>query len=258
MQGQGLDEQRSRRSAASMVAAMAMTACALSTAYLMDAMQVHRVSAPEGLATLEWSLFEAPPPAPPPPKLGGGAAQERADDAPPDPEPRKPRAAEPSPDAVPADPRPTPHGVPNAAMGHGVPGPGLPNGVPHGVGKVPCPGCVGDGPVPPAIGVPKRAAAPKPVPLEALACRVCPDPDPKKLARTRPALSGSRGGANVTAFCVDEHGKAFDVRTKKTFGDASVDRIALDTVRRWRFEPMRVGGQTRKVCSSVSFHIEFR
>lgn len=256
MQGQGLDGERRRRALMSMIAASALTVCAVSTLTLLDALQIDRVSAPESMRALEWSLFEPPPPSPPPPKLGGGAVATDPKDASDVPVERAPSKVETEfvTDAPPATEHRGP-AVPGAAAG-GPPGPGLPTGVPTGVGSTPCPGCIGDGPIETPAMLP-AAGPPKPVAFEQLACRVCPDPDAKQLARTRPALAGRRGGRSVVAFCVDEHGRPFGVRSEQGF-DAEVDRIAVRTVQRWRFAPMRAGKKTRKVCSSVSFDIEFR
>lgn len=260
METAAVDPGARRRAASSAMLALALTGVGLGAAYWLQAMQIHRVGAPEGfaVASLEWALFEPPPPPTPPPAPKSVVVDDAADDQNTPARSSAPPVAK-SPDTAAAGE------TGERAEGPVVPGdatarvPGLgaggPPGLPPGVGTgTPCPGCSG----PVGTPTPSPSAPPKPVPLSALECRVCPDPAAKALARTRTALTTKRGGTNVTSFCVDEGGRPYKIRTKRSFGDPTVDAVALDTVRRWRFTPMRVGSKTRKVCSSVSFHIEFR
>jgi TonB family protein len=95
-----------------------------------------------------------------------------------------------------------------------------------------------------------------PVKFERLRCRACADPAVDTLRKT-PAAAMHRSGVNETRFCVDEDGRTYDVATKRSLGDAAVDRICRDTVRKWRFAPMQIAGKARRACSSVRFDIRF-
>jgi protein TonB len=54
---------------------------------------------------------------------------------------------------------------------------------------------------------------------------------------------------------VGELGRVQTIRLSRSSGVASLDRAALETVRRWRFEPARRGG--RAVAFTVSVPVRF-
>lgn len=218
----------------------------------------------------------APTPAP---------APTRAPDPKPEPKPEPERAPEseraPEPDEVSSStlgppPPPAPCrgcalmpsalGVPKQAprgRGQAIPW-GVPGGVPGGVvGGVPG-GVVGGvvGGDLDAVGGPASSVSAKnaPEPLDVVLQRAIytPDPDPKLLARTKTGMLSRHDGVNRTAFCIDARGKTVSVRTAKRFeGDPQVDEICLDAVKQWRFEPFRIDGRARRVCSVAVFEIRF-
>lgn len=68
---------------------------------------------------------------------------------------------------------------------------------------------------------------------------------------------GARGWdyTNRTSFCVEIDGTVGSVRTLRRTGLEELDAHARATVETWKFEPMTVGGQPRRVCSDVTFSI---
>jgi outer membrane biosynthesis protein TonB len=79
-------------------------------------------------------------------------------------------------------------------------------------------------------------------------------PSPSSLRNTRSATEKASGIISVY-FCVDENGtvKHATIRTELPNNDQDVNQIILDTVRRWRFEPM----PTLK-CTEQKFKLTFQ
>src|SRR5690606_27718709 len=142
-------------------------------------------------------------------------------------------------------------------------------GIPDFSGKVACPGGMcgsstergGSGT--PCIGARCESgsstdAAPREVEFSALRCLACGDPDRAALRKTT-ASTQRRSGTVVVRFCVDVDGRvdARSLKVSRSHGDAAVDRITTDAIKRWRFSPMKIGNQARRACSSASFNIRF-
>lgn len=81
-----------------------------------------------------------------------------------------------------------------------------------------------------------------------------PMPKPKRVAKTKAAQEGKAGSVRVS-YCVDTDGKAQDVAVKEPF-DPEYDEIAIDTVKKWTFEPATRDGVPYEHCTDVA--IEFR
>lgn len=140
--------------------------------------------------------------------------------------------------------------------GGGTPGvPGLPGGGGGGVPGIGTPTC-------PVGQVCKQDTTAQPpgkppldLPFSSASCSACPDPDAKELARTDAASRGLRA-KNETRVCFSKTGKASRVSTSRK-ADPEIDRICRNTVKRWRVKPMKVDGQARTFCTTVSFDIRF-
>lgn len=257
------------------------TAGLLVGVWVHEKLAIERVDPPQHAVLVVQMLMEEnamPPPPPPPPPAGGEAEEDEAPDSTdtpteissPVPEEeipleleqptRNPERRAPSPAALPQ--RSTSQGVPGGIPG-GIPGGDPLRGVPGGVGVPGMPGVLGGRGAPGAVATkrePTRSDAVAKQPLKTVKRNAlhAPDCDAKKLASTRAAMFSRRGGHTKVAFCVDEAGKTVDLRTTTKFpGDPEVDRICLDTVSKWRFQPFLVDGRPIKTCSSVDFAIEF-
>lgn len=117
----------------------------------------------------------------------------------------------------------------------------------------------GAGPPDVAKGVdpPPRQGAP--MRLEAVMARgiYTPDPDPRALAATRTGAVERRPCRNRTSFCVGRDGRTSEVQTQSSCGDARVDELCRDAVKKWRFRPFVDGGQPVSVCTAVTFDLKF-
>lgn len=60
----------------------------------------------------------------------------------------------------------------------------------------------------------------------------------------------------IVEITVDENGNATDVKLTQPTGNDELDRLALDTARKWKFKPATRDGQA--VESRVRLHIEFQ
>jgi protein TonB len=258
MEAHALDPSVRRRMTLALAAAAIASAAAIAMYTGAQRLGVARVVAPK--VEVEFLLATAAPPpvAAPPPDAPAAAlvpTSATPDDAPPPRrEPQADSAPIEDPEARPRSPAP-PNGVPTG-KGPGVPGP---LGVP-GIPGAPCiPGaCVVGGPraLPPAL--PRVDDEPAKLAMSVVQGRatVSPDPSREALAATRAGAAG-RGGTTVVAFCVGTDGKVDSTQTKRSAGDADVDRICRDTIRRWRFTPYEVGGRAKRMCSEYTFVIEF-
>lgn len=56
-----------------------------------------------------------------------------------------------------------------------------------------------------------------------------------------------------TSFCVEPDGSVSGPRTLRRSGLEALDRLAQATVAAWKFEPLTVGGQPKRVCADVLF-----
>lgn len=261
----GVDEtfnaQRRRMMTSAMLAATVCMSAGMAT-WVGDKMGIAAVAPPKSIYEVSVQLFEAPPP-PPPPRLPATAVDTDTSD--PTPATTSKPITEPEPDDAPlevakidlnAKPRRTTHGVPGPDGGGGGAGVGSLIGGPTG------PGCM----LPPCIGVtPPRtprptAVAPERAPIKAVMARAIysPDPDPRKLALTPTGRNRSQSGRTKVSFCIDAKGKTYDIRATQRFpGDVQIDQICRQTVQKWRFRAMKVGGQARSTCTTVTFDIRF-
>jgi protein TonB len=106
-----------------------------------------------------------------------------------------------------------------------------------------------------AVLVAAAAACPKPVPKIVTPKAIeRPLPEPARVAETQAAQAGKSGSVRV-AYCVDTDGKAQDVTVKESV-DPEYDAIAMETVKRWTFEPATRDGVPYEHCSDVA--IEFQ
>lgn len=254
-----------RRLLTSAMLAMAVCTGAGTLTWVGDKLGVAAVSPPKTLYEVSVAMFEpvAPPkpPALPPKQIKGEQLPNETSPAvvPKATVPRE--TSDPPPEdveIVPGTAKPRETGVPSGAIGSGPVGPGGFGGPAIGVG-VACalPPCViSDPPRPPkpvAVDPPRK-------PIKSLMARAIfsPDPDPRKLATTPTGRRGGQGGKSTVDFCIDPRGRTYQVRTGQRFGgDANVDEICRQTVRRWRFRPLVVGGTPRATCTSVTFDIRF-
>jgi TonB family protein len=96
------------------------------------------------------------------------------------------------------------------------------------------------------------------LPLAAVMARAVdtPDPDPKRLRETEAARAKQAGSSKI-GFCVAEDGRTRDIEVLVAYGDPGVDAIFIETIERWRFEPLVVHGQPIVVCTSQVFRVEF-
>jgi protein TonB len=81
-----------------------------------------------------------------------------------------------------------------------------------------------------------------------------PLPASDRVAATNAAQAGKTGSVKIS-YCVDTDGAAQDVVVKESF-DPEYDAIAVETVKRWTFEPATRDGVPYEHCSDVA--IEFR
>lgn len=223
--------------------------------WVTEKMQISMVS-PPGSDFLIFALEEltAPPP-PPPPAAPAGAVEdppEEVEDEDPDilEDPEQP------PDEVPTEIPKTKRSKSDVLKSIGnSQGTGMGIGLGIGTGTGTC--VVGCGQVKVKTPTTTTTKPPPEVDFSALTCRVCPDPPQKELARSQAAMMGRPSVSNKTRFCVDASGKVESVSVRRKSGDADVDRIIKQTVRKWRFAPMKVDGRARKACSTAAFDIKF-
>ncbi len=121
--------------------------------------------------------------------------------------------------------------------------------------------------------MPIAKAEPKPEPKPELKPVPVPIVEPKPVPRApvyteaaqtfapQPAIPDDLRGTAldttvVVEIVVDENGSPSDVRLAKPTGNDELDRIALDTARKWKFKPALRDGQP--VQSRVRLHIEFQ
>lgn len=260
--GQTIDPRARARLQLAAIAALAAVSFGGATSWTLSRLGLERVSAPVIDYAVFFEIGDVPPPpsAAPPPRPQASAAVD--DDTPEDeldPDPQVP-LEDADLDLEPVKPK----GV--AKGDHTVPG--VPDGRGPGVPGSKClvPPCIGKDP----IGAAFRPGVPRPrepqkddrviEKIDAVKANAVysPDPDQKKLQRTKTATIDRHAGTSAVSFCVDEHGKVVDVRTKTRFpGDPEVDRICRETVSAWRFRPFTVGGKAKKTCSTVSFQLRF-
>lgn len=118
--------------------------------------------------------------------------------------------------------------------------------------------------------VPAAARRPEPLPsvkadaldmkLEAVMANqiYTPDPDPKDLAATQTGLFSKESGASKISFCVDTRGRTTDIAVAEPFpNDPKIDDICMAAVGKWRFKPFRIDGESKAVCSEISFALRF-
>jgi protein TonB len=260
--GQATDPRaRARLQIATMAALTAVSLGGVLT-WTLDRLGLERVSAP----TVDYAVFfeigDVPPPpsaAPPPrPQASAAAVDDRTED---DVEIDRHAPLEDDIDLEPVKPK-------GASAGERT-GPGVPDGVGPRVPGTTClvPPCLGKDPIGSSFVPSVRRPIDRPVEDDRVMEKIgvvkenavySPDPDDKKLARTKAGTIDRRAGTSAVSFCVDPAGKVVDVRTKTRFpGDPEVDRICRETVAGWRFRPFTVGGQAKKTCSTVSFQIRF-
>lgn len=258
---QGTDPRaRARLMLATMGALLAMAFGGALT-WTLEHLGLERVPPPSVDYAIIFEVGEPPPPpsaAPPPRPSMAAAATESTDDEP----DRRPVAVD---DAdVDLDP------VPSRAAEKGTrTAPGVPGGNGQAGAPSVClvPPCVGTSPIGssfvPGVRPPARPPAEDDHVQQKIAvvranAVYSPDPDHKKLSRTKAGTMDRRSGESSVSFCVDGGGKVVDVRTRQRFpGDPEVDRICRETVSAWRFRPFTVGGHAKKTCSVVTFDIRF-
>ena len=263
LEGQATDPRARARFQLATMAALAAMSLGGVLAWTADRLGLERVSAP----TIDYAVFfeigDIPPPpsAAPPPRPQASAASEvdeRDDEV--DPDPAVP-LEDTDLDLDPVRPK-------HAARGDTTI-PGVPTGTGPGVPGAAClvPPCVGTDPIGSSFTPGVRKPVEKPEKDDRVIEKIgvvkenaiySPDPDDKKLLRTKTGTFDRRPGTSAVSFCVDPSGKVVDVRTKTRFpGDPEVDRICRETVSGWRFRPFTVGGHAKKTCSTVSFQIRF-
>lgn len=250
MRYQYADPRGRRQMTLSALVAGALTLSTITLAWAASKMEITRVDAP----TMDTILFQlgadAPmPPPPPPPPIGGDEIEDTPDkpDTPPD--EVLPRLEEVIPKASPRA-----QGSRDGAVKGGVPN-GVRGGVPNGISiGVPTNTRLTD--IPTYRPPPTTSTPTPPEPIAAVMARgvYTPNPDPRLFMGKR----DRRPCTNRTHFCVDAGGRTAEVRTAKSCGDADVDRICRDAVKKWRFKAATVGGEARRSCSVVEFSLTFR
>ena len=257
MDAHALDPGLRRRMTLALSAAVIASAVAVGGYSGLEKLSVRRVAAPNVeieflMATTVPLPLAAPPPASPPTVASEAAAV----DPDPDPDPTR----ESPPDVL--EPPRQPTAAPGTHRGLTVPGvPGVPGivGPPGGIVGVPCPtgACVPTrAPPVPLRADPTSDSAKVPLSVVESRLRFSPDPPREALLGTR-AATARRGGTSVVEFCVSADGKVDKVATRRSAGDADVDRICRETLRRWRFSPLTVQGRATRMCSEFSFVIAF-
>lgn len=138
-------------------------------------------------------------------------------------------------------------------------------------------------PAPTAKAEPKLEPKPEPMPIAKAEPKLEPKPEPKPVpvpvpeprpaphvpvyteaAQTfapQPAIPDDLRNTAldttvVVEIVVDENGSTADVKLTKPTGNDELDRLALDTARKWKFKPALRDGQP--VQSRVRLHIEFQ
>ena len=119
-----------------------------------------------------------------------------------------------------------------------------------------------DSPAPASLAVPQAPAVQAPAPVAAVTAPVPTQPrfDADYLDNPKPpypALSRRIGeqGRVVLRVRVDAAGLALDVQLHASSGHSRLDNAALETVRRWKFVPARLGNEA--VAASVLVPIAF-
>lgn len=252
MRYQYADPRGRRQMTLSALVAGALTLSTITLAWATSKMEITRVDAP-AMDTILFQLgADAPlPPPPPPPPLGvvdGGEDPKTPVDKP---EAPPEETIAPPDEAIPpvksARPRAgSPTGVPEGIRG------GRPTGIPIGIPT----GKITDifDPLPPTKPPPTKATPP--LPITAVMARGIYTPNPE--ARLFVGKADRRPCTNRTHFCVDPDGRVGDVRTAKSCGDAEVDRICREAVKKWRFRPAKVAGDAHRACSVVDFSLVFK
>lgn len=210
-------------------------------ALILGARQERRPAPPSFQAVVlsEYELPAAPPPPPAPGPHTGGSAPSRSSE--PAPEPQVPQGRVPDlPKELPLLSTPAAPGPASADPVGGEPG-GAPGGMAGGVAG----GTVG--------GVPGgRLGAP--IPPRFLAAYLN-NPAPEY-----PPLSRKLGeeGRVVLRVLVSPEGRPSQIEVKGGSGSARLDQAAVETVRRWRFVPARLGDEAVSawVLVPISFHLD--
>lgn len=253
MDAHALDPHMRRRMTLAMGSAVIASALAVGAYAGAEKLSITRVGAPHVevdflIASTVAVPLAAPPPESPPPASTNAATPDV------DPAPTPARDAV---EDVLEPPRKST--TPGTAKHEGVGIPGAATGVPMPPG-MPCLGgnCSIGTTTPMVPRVTPTTTPPPKVKLEVIESRLrfSPDPSRELLLATR-AGAARRGGTSVVEFCVGADGKLDAIETERSSGDADVDRICRDTLKRWRFSPMLVDGRAKRVCSEVSFVIAF-
>jgi hypothetical protein len=85
-----------------------------------------------------------------------------------------------------------------------------------------------------------------------------PCPANERIAQTKTAMFDKpKLLRKFVRFCVDVEGKTKSVEPVDPGGDAKLDEILVETVRRWTFTPAELGGQKVEACSTMMFALSF-
>ncbi|MBL4688096.1 MAG: TonB family protein [Nannocystaceae bacterium] len=267
LRGQQVDPRDRGRLVTSAAAAAGALLAAMSFGWTADKLGVRTVDAPTQQYAVVFTLeIPAPPPparAVPPAVVHGGAAEP----ATPDHQPRvsQPVSADNLLDDVPLEPADNASAPVTTGLGSAVPGRIGATG-PLGPPRIPGPVCANPpcGLLPGArLGVRPSNPTPRAQTKRATVVRAhalfAPDPDKRRLSRTKSGILGTRGkGVSSVSFCVSTSGKVTDVKTVRRYpGDPEVDQICRQAVSRWRFNAFVVNGKARKTCTTSTFEIEF-
>lgn len=248
--GQRVDARGRRRWITSAVAAGVTVCVAGASGWTADKLGVAAVAAPKAHTMITIDLGPPPPPAAKPPPSPSAAAVAVAKGTVEHPRPRAapPHGSHEDPGPPDVSGPPGPPGPP-----HVPPGPQPPWSGPRCL-TPPCGAVIGDPPPPNPPGPVSR-----PVRVVKANAIFSPDPDQRRLSRTKSGLMRRPGAAkSAVSFCVAPNGKVVDVRTSTRYpGDPEVDRICREAVARWRFDPFIVDGTARKTCTTTTFSIEF-
>jgi len=270
--GQTIEPSVRQRQLTSAAAAVAALSIAGALAWTGDKLGIRPVDPPTLQYAVTLDLGATPPPPAPVPKAPKQAAAAAASATPDEPVTahRPQRTPEPSTTATetaeldPTEPvRGTSTDTGSKVPGTGVPGirgpggPGGPPGGPPAIGSCEAPPCVPFGRPTPVNRTPERIH--KPVGVVKANAIFSPDPDQRRLARTKTGIMRRTGRASSSvSFCVTTRGSVTDVRTTKRFpGDPEIDRICREAVSKWRFNAFVVDGKRRKTCTTTTFQIEF-
>ncbi len=260
-------DQRRRRMMASLLMAATLSMAAGTAMWLGDKLGISAVPPPTNAYAVTLSLQLAPPPPralPERPKGEAAADPKRTESqAQVQPEPEVPEEVAPLDlDDPPVRRTSTPGPSTTTTTTGGGPSKGLGLGGGGGIGGPGCllPPCtkIGQPPRIPPVSTPRIPVVATPLRAAMARALYSPNPDSKKLARTKTGLTHRSPGRSTVSFCIDPGGRTSDVETRRPFrGDAQVDRICRETVQKWRFKALRVGGKARKSCTQVTFDIEF-